>query len=45
MKKKELAAQKKAEREAKKAHLVAEKLATQVKKNPPGGVQKSRQYY
>lgn len=45
LKKRELAAQKKAEREAKKAHLAAEKLATQVNKNPPGGVQKSHKYY
>ena len=44
LKKRELAVQKKTEREAKKAHLAAEKLATQIIKNPPGGVQKSRKY-
>ena len=38
-------AKKKTEREAKKAHLAAEKLATQINKNPPGGVQKIRKYY
>ena len=45
LKKRDLAVQKKAEREAKKAQLAAEKLASQVNKNSPGGVQKSRKYY
>ena len=44
LKKKELAAQKKADREAKKAQITSKVLLSQVNKNPPGGVQKSRMY-
>lgn len=43
-KKRKFAAQKKADREAKKAQVTAKALASQVNKNPLGGVQKSRIY-
>ena len=44
LKKKELAAQKKADREAKKAQVTAKAFSSRINKNLPGGVQKSRIY-
>ncbi len=44
LKKKKLAAQKKADREAKKAQVTVKTLASSVNKNSPGNVQKSRIY-
>ena len=41
----ELVAKKRARKEAKKAQLAIEKLASQVNNNFPGGVQKNRKCY
>lgn len=42
--KKDLAAQKRVEREAKQAQLIIYRLAILVNENPPGGVKKNRIY-
>ena len=44
LKKEKIGGTKKADREAKKAQDIAKALASQVNKNPPGGIQKSCMY-